>query len=129
MENKGNHSNLMLELVESNIHGYIQSELAELKESAPELEDKKKYFKKNVGAYYKAVNETVNTEQRIKAGGYGNSTVNNLTINLSGLGLNDKKKLLAQMLSEINELGKKLGYDKKETEIIDVNNEICKIRT
>jgi hypothetical protein len=110
---KGYMKDELMELVESNMHGYVQRELAELKLCAPDVDARKKYFNKNVGAYYRAMNETVTTEQKIKVGGYGNATTKNLTINMSGLGLVDKQRLLAEMTDELKVIGEKLGYGKK----------------
>lgn len=116
-------SKVMLELVQSDIHGVVQNELAELRECVPTKDERKKYFKKNVRAYYTALNETVGTEQKIKAGGYGNPTTKNLTINLNGLGMSDKQKLLAQMAKEMQEIGAKMGYAPKE-EVVDIDAEV-----
>lgn len=111
----------MLEVVENDIHGLVQEELAELRACVPSTEERKKYFKKNVGAYYKAFNETVSTEQKIKTGGYGNTTSKSLTINMNGLSLNDKQKLLTQMTKEMVVLGEKMGYaDKGVGEVVEV---------
>ncbi len=115
-DNKGkeNIAKEMLEFVEHDIHGYVQQELVDLKDCAPDREAKKKYFKKNVSAYYRAINDTVTTEQKIKAGGYGHASTKNLTINLSGLGLADKQKLLAEMTEELKGIGEKMGYGSKK---------------
>jgi hypothetical protein len=112
----------MLELVESDIHGVVQAELAELKACVPDIEERQKYFKKNPGVYYRAFNDLINTEQKIKAGGYGNPTAKNLTINLNGLGLRDKQKLLAEMIGDVQKIGEKMGYSEElvEAEVIPV---------
>jgi len=106
----------VVDLVETNMHGYVQHELAELKACAPSMEAKKKYFDKNVGAYYKAMNETVGTDQKIKVGGYGNASTKNLTINMNNLGLVDKQRLLAEMMGKLKALGDKMGYGKEVVE-------------
>ncbi len=113
----------LLELVEDNMHGYVQQELAGLKECAPDIEARKEYFAKHPAAYYRAMNDTVATEQKIKAGGYGNNASKSLTINLNGMGLMDKQKLLKEMTGKLDEMGKKMGYGRK-AEVIEVKAKI-----
>lgn len=100
----------MIELVESNMHGCVQEELAVLKECHPDMQALKKYFNRNPGAYYRAFNDTVATEQKMRNGDPG---IRNLTINMksiNGLGLRDRQNLLKEMTEEVVELGRKMGY-------------------
>ena len=103
-----------LELMQSDVHGYVQQELALLRECAPASMDQKKFFSKNVGAYYRAMNETVHTEQKIKTGGFGNNTSKNLTVNITNLGLVDRQKLLEEEFAKLQAMGDKLGYTTEE---------------
>ncbi len=107
-------SDSFIDAVESNIHGVFQGMMATLLEVGPDKESQKKYWKKHPDKYYRAVNETGATEQKIKAGGYGNVTTKSLTINMNGLGLNEKQELLGKMINELNAEGEKMGYVKKE---------------
>ncbi len=109
----------MLALVETNIHGMVQGELATLQQCAPDLEARKKYYKKHVGSYNRDFNATVGTEQKIKAGGYGNASTKNLTINLHGMGLSEKLKALDEWTKEAREYGEKMGYGKAKEKAVE----------
>ena len=108
------------DLVEVNMHGYVQDELAILKSCRPDAKKQKEYFNKNVGAYYKAVNETVGTEQKQRHGGYGNALSKGLTINVEALGTSDQLKLLKDMTDGVFKLADKMGYEKPQIPLIDV---------
>ena len=96
------------------IHSYVERSLVTLEAAAPALEDQQAYFKKNVGAYYRAKNETVTVGQKIKKDGEGNNAARSLTINIANLGIMDRKKVIEAGMLRLNEMGAKMGYDTEE---------------
>jgi len=112
-EDKEEIGSMMLDLVESNVHGLVQSTMANLLKSAPSVEDQRKVWKKNPAAYYNSLDKMLDKDQKIKAGGGGNISSKHLTINnisMNNLGLNEKQKVLKEIMGELSEIGQKMGY-------------------
>ncbi len=124
MANKPDMTEGYTELVESNVHGATQSQMATILRCAPDDKDIKKAFKKRPVDYFRAFNETAKTEQMQKVGGYGNSSTKNLTININGLGMSEKQALLREKYAKLMEEGRKMGYSSAkvlEAKIVGVN--------
>ena len=107
-------TNALAEIDVHDIHSYVEKSLKTLDQASPDLEDQKAYFKKNVGAYYRAKNETVTVGQKIKKDGEGNNAARNLTINITNLGIMDRKKVIEKEMLKLNEMGAKMGYTTEE---------------
>ena len=96
------------------VHIYIEKSMIRLDRVEPDEDVQKEYFKKNVGAYYRERNRTIEVGQKIKRDGEGNADIRSLTININNLGLVDRQKILLEEAEKLAKVGAKMGYTTEE---------------
>jgi len=93
------------------IHDYLEDNLKTLKRVKPSDKAQEKYFEKNPAAWYRECNNSIDTGQKIKRDGEGNTASQHKAMaDMLKLGIQDQIKLLHDLASKSIEYGIKMGY-------------------